>query len=69
MNLDMNLMFAGLIFSSIGFGYFLYGKRQSLPVYRYSGLALMLYPYAVDTLTMVVVIGMVLLLAPRVIRT
>ncbi|MCY0963821.1 hypothetical protein [Parathalassolituus penaei] len=64
----MNLMLVGLVFSSIGFGYFIYGKRQQQPVYRYSGLALMLYPYAVTSMLPLVLIGCALLAIPRFIR-
>ncbi len=55
----------GLIFSSIGIGYFIYGRKQSNIVARYCGLALLLYPYLVtDTLTMVAV-GIGLMVTPR----
>ncbi|AOY86802.1 hypothetical protein BKP64_00645 [Marinobacter salinus] len=55
----------GLIFSSIGIGYFIYGRRQSNMVARWCGLALILFPYLVtDTLAMVAV-GAALMLTPR----
>ncbi len=55
----------GLIFSSIGIGYFIYGRKKSNLVARWCGLALILFPYLVtDTLAMVAV-GAALMLTPR----
>lgn len=55
----------GLIFSSIGIGYYIYGRKRSNLVTRWCGLALILFPYLVsDTLAMVA-IGAALMLTPR----
>lgn len=63
--MDTALLVWGLIFSAIGIGYFVYGRRQSNMTVRWCGLALMLYPYLVtDTLTMVAV-GVAIMLIPR----
>ncbi len=37
-------LFWGLIFGSIGLGFFMYGKRQRGPVPMVCGLVLMIYP-------------------------
>lgn len=55
----------GLIFSSIGMGYFIYGRKQSNLVARYCGIALILYPYLVTNTLAIVGIGIALMLAPR----
>ncbi|PHQ27116.1 hypothetical protein CLH62_05920 [Marinobacter guineae] len=55
----------GLIFSSIGIGYFIYGRRQSNLVARYSGIALILYPYLVTNTLALVAVGILLMLTPR----
>lgn len=55
----------GLIFSSIGIGYFIYGRRQSNLVARYSGIALILYPYLVTNTLALVAVGVLLMLTPR----
>lgn len=55
----------GLIFSSIGIGYFIYGRRQSNLIARYCGIALVLYPYLVTSTLAMVVIGFALMLVPR----
>ncbi len=55
----------GLIFSSIGIGYFVYGRRQSNLSARFCGIALMLYPYLVTNTLVLVAIGIALMLTPR----
>lgn len=55
----------GLVFSSIGIGYFIYGRRQSNLVARYCGIALILYPYLVTSTFAMVAIGVALMLTPR----
>lgn len=55
----------GLIFSSIGIGYFIYGRRQSNMVARWCGLALILYPYLVTNTLAMVAVGVALMLTPR----
>lgn len=62
---DTWTLLLGLIFSSIGLGYYIYGKKQSRPVVRYCGLALMLYPYLIADHFAVFAIGVVLMFLPR----
>lgn len=46
-------LFAGLLFSSLGFVGFIYGKRMSAWKPMFIGIALMAYPYFIeDTLTL-----------------
>ena len=54
----------GLLFGSIGFGFFLYGKRQRMIVPLLCGLALMVYPYFVAGSLWIVIIGIVLMAIP-----
>jgi len=54
----------GLLFSSVGFGFFLYGKRQRAAVPWVCGVLLMIYPYFVPNTVLLVVIGVVLTAAP-----
>ena len=54
----------GFLFSAIGAGFFLYGRRQTAVVPLACGLALMVYPYFVDDVVMTVVIGVVLVAIP-----
>jgi len=52
------------IFSLIGMGYFMYGKRQMDVEFLIVGAALMGYPYFVETATAMGLIGSSLVAAP-----
>ena len=39
----------GVILSSIGLGYFLYGKKQKMTVPLVAGLVLMVFPYFIES--------------------
>ncbi len=65
---DTAMLLFGLVLGSIGIGYFVYGRRQDHIVARYTGLALMLFPYVVSDPVLMVVIGVLLMLLPRFVR-
>ena len=58
----------GMVFSSIGLGYLLYGKRQGHVVAWVCGLALMIYSYFFSDPYLIVAIGVGLMLVPRFVR-
>ena len=62
--MDMGQLLWGLLFSSLGFGYFIYGRRQRAPVPLVCGVALMIFPYFVAKALLLVAIGVVLSAAP-----
>ena len=62
--MDTASLLWGLLFSSIGFGYFLYGKKQHSVVPLLCGIALMVYPYFISGNVLIVVIGSVLSAIP-----
>ncbi|MCP5160803.1 MAG: hypothetical protein H6999_08100 [Hahellaceae bacterium] len=66
--MDMTSILWSLLFGSIGIGYYIYGKRQSQVVVKYTGVSLMVYPYFVSNNTLLVLIGIGLLLLPRFIK-
>jgi hypothetical protein len=66
--MDSATILWSLLFGSIGLGYFMYGKKQSNPVARYSGVALMIYPYFISNTIVLVVVGVVLLLLPKLVK-
>lgn len=68
MNLDSTSILLGLVFGSIGLGYFIYGKRRKNPAIRYSGLALMVFPYFVEGHGATLIIGLALMFAPLLIE-
>ena len=54
----------GIVTSALGVGYFLYGKRQARFAPLLAGLLLCVYPYFVDSVVWLVVIGVALAAAP-----
>ena len=58
----------GLLFGSIGLGFFLYGRKQKRVVPLVCGLALMVFPYFVTGTILVVVVGIVLIAIPYFVR-
>ena len=58
----------GLLFGSIGIGFFIYGKRQSMVVPLVCGLALMVYPYFVANAWLLLLIGIALMAVPYFLR-
>jgi hypothetical protein len=57
MSLDPGLLFLSLVTSGIGLVLFVYGKKQERWPQLAGGIALMVYPYFVPTLTLNLVIG------------
>ena len=60
----MNELFAGLVAGVFGMAYFVYGKRQTKIAPMVCGVALCVYPYFVDSLVWLCVLGAVLLVVP-----
>lgn len=54
----------GLLYGSIGLGFFVYGKKQRAPVPLVCGIALMVFPYFVSNVLLLVAIGAVLIAIP-----
>lgn len=66
--MDASLLLWGLLFSSTGLGFFVYGKRQKTVVPLLCGLALMIYPYFVSSRLAMIGIGAVLVALPYFVR-
>lgn len=58
----------GLLFGSIGLGFFVYGKQQRAVVPLVCGLLLMVFPYFVSSTILIVVIGVALIAIPYFVR-
>jgi hypothetical protein len=58
----------GLLFGSIGLGYFIYGKKQRAVVPLVCGLVLMIFPYFVPNTTLLVGVGALLIAIPYFLR-
>jgi hypothetical protein len=63
--IELWTLLLGLIFGSIGFGYFIYGKKQGKVVIKYAGIALMVFPYFIENKYAVFGIGALLMAVPR----
>ena len=60
----MSLLFLGMIVSTVGVGYIMYGKRQTRFVPVVAGVVLCIYPYFVNDWVWLAGIGVPLLVAP-----
>lgn len=67
--MDTSALLWGLLFSSIGFGFFLYGKKQKAVVPLVCGIVLMIYPYFISNNILLVAIGATLTVLPYFVRT
>lgn len=63
-SLDTTSLLLGLLFGSVGVGYWMYGRKQKRPVVLWTGVVLMVYPYFVASVAMLVAVGVVLALLP-----
>lgn len=54
----------GVLFGSIGLGFFVYGKKQTMVVPLACGLALMVYPYFMPNAVALVLVGLMLVAIP-----
>ena len=59
----------GLVFSAIGAGFFMYGRKQQRPVPLVCGLVLMVYPYFISNNGLLIAIGVALIAIPYFVRT
>ena len=58
----------GLLFGSIGFGFFLYGKKQKAVVPIITGIALCVVPYFIADVYVLVMVGVILVAIPFFVR-
>lgn len=67
-SLSTSYLLISLIFSSIGLGYFIYGKKQKQRVVFWTGIALMAYPLVVSDPLLMTLAGVALMFVPRLVR-
>jgi len=65
---DTALLMWGMLFGAIGFGFFLYGKKQKLVVPLCVGIALCVVPYFIADVYVLVLIGVVSMAIPYFVR-
>ena len=66
--MDISTLMWGLIFGSIGLGFFVYGKKQKAVIPLFSGIGLMVIPYFISNIFILVISGIVLIALPYFIR-
>jgi hypothetical protein len=66
--MDMSTLMWGVIFGSIGLGFFVYGKKQKAVIPLLSGIGLMVFPYFISNALILVAIGIVFVALPFVIK-
>jgi hypothetical protein len=65
---SLAVMLWGLLFGSIGFGFFLYGKKQKAIVPLITGIVLCVVPYFIANVYVLVTIGVILAAIPFFVR-
>lgn len=65
---NASMIMWSVLFGAIGMGYFVYGKRQQAIVPLWIGMALMVFPYFIASVTSLVIVGMVLVAIPYILR-
>ena len=62
--MNTSLLLWGVLFSSVGMGYFVYGKKQQRRVALFCGIGLMIIPYFIGSVSVLVALCLVLLALP-----
>jgi hypothetical protein len=58
----------GMLFGAIGFGYFLYGKKQKAIIPLGVGIVLCVVPYFIANVYALVIVGVILMAIPFFVR-
>jgi hypothetical protein len=66
--LNTSSLLWGVLFGSIGLGFFIYGRKQRAVVPLLCGLGLMIFPYFVSNNILLVAIGIALMVIPYFVR-
>ncbi len=67
-HISTSILLWGLLFSSIGLGFCIYGRRQRAVVPLVCGIGLMVFPYFVANVPLLVAIGVALITIPYFLR-
>jgi predicted membrane protein len=62
------LLLWGVVFGSVGLGFFIYGKKRKAPVPLVAGIALFLIPYFISNVYVLVLMGVILTAVPYFVR-
>jgi hypothetical protein len=62
------LLMWGMLFGAIGFGFFMYGRKQKATVPLITGIALCVVPYFIANVYVLVIVGVILVAIPYFVR-
>jgi len=62
--MDAASLLLGVLFSGIGLGFFIYGRKQNAGIPMLSGVLLLVFPYFVANIYLMLAIGIALILLP-----
>lgn len=65
---SITVLLWGILFGSIGFGFFLYGKKQKAVVPLITGITLCVVPYFIANVYVLVTVGVILMAIPYFVR-
>lgn len=63
-----SILIWGVIFGSIGLGFFVYGKKQKAIIPLLSGIGLMVIPYFISNKYILILSGIVLVALPYILK-
>ncbi len=63
-----SLLIWGTLFGAVGLGFFIYGKRQRSIIPLLTGIALFLFPYFIQNVYILVIVGVILVAIPYIVR-
>ena len=66
--MNTSLLMWGMIFGAIGFGFFIYGKKQKAIIPLISGIGLMVFPYFISNIFILVATGVVFVALPFILK-
>jgi len=65
---DTSTLLWGVIFGSVGLGFFIYGRKQQAVVPLVAGIALFVVPYVISNVYFLVLAGLLLVALPYFLR-
>ena len=66
--MNISSLMWGILFGSIGLGFFVYGKKQKAIIPILCGIGLMVSPYFISNIYILILTGIVLVVMPYFIR-
>ncbi len=63
-----SLLIWGTLFGAVGLGFFIYGKKQRSIIPLLTGIALFLFPYFIQNVYILVIVGVILVAIPYIVR-